>query len=416
MDQHNSTLARSKPTLPAGAPRVLLTAVAESVTVSAETTKLVTLIGSRRDCDLSIGQSDVSKVHCALVNTGTKIVVADLCTRAGTFVNGRPVSVATLCPGDELRVGSEPVAVWFADAMDGSVSPAADENQGDLELPRPLRLEGAGQSSELTRLPAVIGRRSACQVVLDTPDVSLAHALLFAVGGRPAICDLGSRSGTYLNGQRVGLAWLADGDVLSIGGEKLSLTLGSLREVPPDAAANADPGVPSLETSDGTDAEVENAALSPDSGDEGLDAEPTIPWASARGDLAALEQREAALAEREARLAAAERELARKQAELAERETADEDAAKRIVQLMGALGEAWQVFGFGDAGTAPCAEPDPRPGMLAESGSDLGSSGSGDVGGYSSSTGLPAPLVNRALFPSVRPDGTTSHKPDADML
>ena len=416
MDQDQRTLARSKPTLPASAPRVLLTAVAESVTVSAETTKLVTLIGSRRDCDLSIGQSDVSKVHCALVNTGTNIVVADLGTRAGTFVNGRPVSVATLCPGDELRVGSEPVAVWFGESTDGSVSPAADENQGDLELPRPLRLEGAGQSYELTRLPAVIGRRSTCQVVLDTPDVSLAHALLFAVGGRPAICDLGSRSGTYLNGQRVGLGWLADGDVLSIGGEKLSVVLGSLREVPPDAAADTDPGVPSLETSDGTDADLGNAAFSPDSGHEGLDAEPTIPWASARGDRAALEQREAALDEREAKLAAAERELARKQAELAERETTDEEGVKRIAQLMGALGEAWQVFGFGDAAAARCAEPDPRPGLSAESGSDVGSPGPGDVGGYSSSAGLPAPLVNRALFSSVRPDGTTYHKPDANML
>jgi pSer/pThr/pTyr-binding forkhead associated (FHA) protein len=407
MDQHNSTLARSKPTLPAGAPRVLLTAVAESVTVSAETTKLVTLIGSRRDCDLSIGQSDVSKVHCALVNTGTKIIVTDLCTRAGTFVNGRPVSVATLCPGDELRVGSEPVAVWFADAMDGSVSPAAGENQLDLELPRPLLLEGAGQSYELTRLPAVIGRRSTCQVVVDTPDVSLAHALLFAVEGQSAVCDLGSRSGTYLNGQRVGLAWLADGDVLSIGGEKLSLTFGSLREVPPDAAPDADPSVACLEANDETDAELGNAACSPDLGDEGFDAEPTIPWASARGDLAALEQREAALDEREARLLAAERELARKQAELAERETADEEAVKRVAQLMGALGEAWQVFGFGAGAAARYAEPDPGSGSSSEPGADLGSPDREDSDDYSARAGLPAPLVSRALFPSVGPDGAT---------
>lgn len=59
--------------------------------------------------------------------------------------------------------------------------------------------------------------------MLDTPDVSLAHALVCLVAGRPAICDLGSRSGTLVNGQRTDLAWLADGDQVEIGGERLTV-------------------------------------------------------------------------------------------------------------------------------------------------------------------------------------------------
>ena len=72
-------------------------------------------------------------------------------------------------------------------------------------------------------LPAVIGRRQACQVVLDTPDVSLGHALLLAIEGRLAVFDLGSRSGTYVNSERVTLVWLRPGDHLSIGGEQLTV-------------------------------------------------------------------------------------------------------------------------------------------------------------------------------------------------
>ena len=401
MGQDKKTLARLKPTLPVDAPRVLLTAVAEHVTISTETTKPVTLIGSRRDCDLSIGNSDVSKLHCALVNTGARIIVTDLCTRSGTFVNGQPVSIATLRPADELRVGSEPVGVWFPEPADNLAPPSAGENEADLELQRPLRISGAGQSYELVTLPAVIGRRSACQIVLDTPDVSLAHALLFAIQGRTVIYDLGSRSGTYLNGQRVGLAWLGDGDELSIGGEKLSVTFGGIREVPPKAAANADPAVSFAKTMDDMGAVLRDAAPPSNPRHERLGAEPTFSGAPERGSLAALSHREAALDEREARLAAAERELARKQAALAERETANAEALTRIAAFLGALSEAWRAVGFGPAPATKPAEPNLRRVTSAGPEASLVDPASGGANRPMSGNGLPAPLVDKALFPNL---------------
>ncbi|MFQ5804818.1 MAG: FHA domain-containing protein [Phycisphaerae bacterium] len=223
MGRDRSRLAGAEPTLPAGAARLRIAAPAGQPTAHVETCQPVTLIGSRRDCDLFIGQDDVSKTHCALVNTGSAIIASDLCSRCGTFVNGQRISAAALHPGDEFHVGSVPVEVRFLDAPAGSATGAACENDADSGLPAPLRLNGAEQEYELAALPAVIGRRHACQVLLDTPDVSLAHALLFTIGGCPAIFDLGSRSGTYLNSERVTLAWLRDGDRLCIGGEELSL-------------------------------------------------------------------------------------------------------------------------------------------------------------------------------------------------
>lgn len=223
MGRDSKTPTQSEPTLPPGAPRVRLCAAAGKPAARVETCQPVTLIGSRRDCDFSVSNTDVSKIHCALVNTGTAIIVTDLCSRAGTFVNGHTVSVATLRPGDELRVGPVPVDAEFLDPPSNSAAATARSDAADVTLAAPLLLSGAEGQFELTTLPAVIGRRKACQVVLDTPDVSLAHALLLTIAGCPAVFDLGSRSGTYLNTERITLAWLHTGDRLCIGGEELAL-------------------------------------------------------------------------------------------------------------------------------------------------------------------------------------------------
>ena len=213
---------RSVPALPDSAARITLAAPLGKPVAHAETFQPVTLIGGRRDCDLPISLHDVSKIHCALVNTGTAIIATDLSSRSGTFVNGEPISVAALHPGDDFQVGSVPVDVQFSQPPEGSTGAPDGGDEADA-LSATLRLKNPEHEHMLTTLPAVIGRRQACQVVLDTPDVSLAHALLFVIQGTLAICDLGSRSGTYLNGDRVTLARLHDGDRLCIGGEELAI-------------------------------------------------------------------------------------------------------------------------------------------------------------------------------------------------
>lgn len=213
MARRDATETREPPRLPDSSPlaRVELESDADQ---ACETTAPVVLIGSRRDCALTLSHGDVSQTHLALVNTGVSIVAVDLCSRTGTFVNNQRVAVATLKPGDKLRIGSLDLRLDF---------PRPPESSGDApQLASPLKLSG-GVSTELKTLPAVIGRRQGCAVTIDTPDVSLAHALLIAIEGMPAIVDLGSRSGIILNRRRATEAWLHDGDELSIGGEKVKV-------------------------------------------------------------------------------------------------------------------------------------------------------------------------------------------------
>ncbi|MBU0640020.1 MAG: FHA domain-containing protein [Planctomycetes bacterium] len=225
--------------LPPDAPRVALTAAGSEGPVRCAADQPITMIGSRRDCQLPLQHPDVSKVHGAIVNTGRAILVCDLCSRSGTFVNDESVRVAELRPGDRLRVGPVDVQVEF------STPPQADTTAETADFASRLTLCGAnGEAYEIDGTVTLIGRRKGCHVMLDSPDVSLAHALLFALDGQPAVCDLGSRSGTLLNGERATLAWVRDGDVMGVGGLELSVAWAPPSTSVRKAAVDASPTLP----------------------------------------------------------------------------------------------------------------------------------------------------------------------------
>lgn len=62
-----------------------------------------------------------------------------------------------------------------------------------------------------------IGRSLTAHVRLDDPTVSRRHALIHRDDGGAQLLDDRSLNGVFLNGQRVELADLADGDLISVG-------------------------------------------------------------------------------------------------------------------------------------------------------------------------------------------------------
>lgn len=217
---------RDTPVVPVSAPLARIIAPDGSDCL---TDRPVTLIGGRRNADLSLSGGDVSKLHCALVNTGKAIIVCDLRSRTGTFVNEEVALTATLRPGDRLRVGDIALKVEFEDpplAAAGGVS----SRQVDLLVD--------GRPATLPMPVAIVGRRENCDLAIDHPDVSLAHALVFELGETVCLFDLGSRSGTFLNGDHVGLVQLQEGDELAIGNVKIRVRSLGRREK--RAAAGSD--------------------------------------------------------------------------------------------------------------------------------------------------------------------------------
>jgi len=72
--------------------------------------------------------------------------------------------------------------------------------------------------------PVLVGRDAACDVVLDSQDVSRRHARFFLRGGAPVVEDLGSANGVYVRGARIEQASeVAPGAPIEIGGVKVAL-------------------------------------------------------------------------------------------------------------------------------------------------------------------------------------------------
>jgi pSer/pThr/pTyr-binding forkhead associated (FHA) protein len=65
----------------------------------------VTLIGRRQDCDLCIPLSVASRKHCELNMDQNRLMIRDLGSRNGTFVNGQKIEEARLNPGDQIQIG-----------------------------------------------------------------------------------------------------------------------------------------------------------------------------------------------------------------------------------------------------------------------------------------------------------------------
>ncbi len=63
------------------------------------------LIGRAPDCDIQLADDCLSRVHCRIVSNSDGVVIADLDSTNGTYVNNAAVSVHPLKDGDRVKVG-----------------------------------------------------------------------------------------------------------------------------------------------------------------------------------------------------------------------------------------------------------------------------------------------------------------------
>src|SRR5690606_8685823 len=82
--------------------------------------------------------------------------------------------------------------------------------------PGQLEVEGV-DPVRLDERVLLIGRRPTCDVSLLEDSASTAHAVIFEMAGKRFIRDLGSRTGTFINGRAVHQEQISFDDVIKIG-------------------------------------------------------------------------------------------------------------------------------------------------------------------------------------------------------
>jgi pSer/pThr/pTyr-binding forkhead associated (FHA) protein/thioredoxin reductase/ferredoxin len=177
-------------------------------------------IGSESDCDLVIDDSDVAPIHLEIESTvfGFKAV-----PRAATAFNGILAESRLLAHGDELALGDAMLRYVVAVSSEaksrtiiaGSLSGMAGNAVGEL-----VALAGTAKGARLPLADEqlILGTRADCTFALNDPLASAVHCAISKAGEQYIATDLGSSTGTFINGERItqGTA-LAPGDLLAIG-------------------------------------------------------------------------------------------------------------------------------------------------------------------------------------------------------
>lgn len=73
--------------------------------------KAVHVVGRSTECQIRIPNPSISRQHCEFVVSDDDVIVRDLGSSNGTFVNRRKISQATISPGDLVCMGELVFAV-----------------------------------------------------------------------------------------------------------------------------------------------------------------------------------------------------------------------------------------------------------------------------------------------------------------
>lgn len=145
----------------------------------------------------------VSDFHAEIICDAHRYYLVDLLSANGTFINKQRVSVrCELKPWDVLRLGSVELEVIDPNSYrPGAWALRPHESQ----IVSPFYLINA---------KTVVGRDPDCDITIDSTMLSRHHTELSIEGDRLRVKDLGSKNGTFVNGDQVTIAIALPGDEL----------------------------------------------------------------------------------------------------------------------------------------------------------------------------------------------------------
>ena len=183
--------------------------------------KRVVALGARADNDIVLEDPRVSGRHATLELSERGLMLDDSSTN-GSFVRGERVRRGLLVHGEVVSIAPFELEVEWPTPQLGPSPPLADGVRTPLEVVtlQPLQSRGGGALPApipVRGVPLLVGASSRAEHRLVHPLVSGRHAELTLVGGVVKLRDLGSTNGTFLNGNRVSLAFARPGDAIAFG-------------------------------------------------------------------------------------------------------------------------------------------------------------------------------------------------------
>jgi pSer/pThr/pTyr-binding forkhead associated (FHA) protein len=184
-----------------------------------------------RDADNAVVLDDpyTSRQHAVVRVEDGKAHLFDLGSSGGTKVNGKEIGGGRVELNSVIKVGETELSLLqvdnpkqFAQAtMSGNTMvDRRGEQVGVLVVKSGV---DAGKSFMLSEGDNSIGRGNDAAVSLSDESVSRQHAVIRCQDSKLSLFDVGSRSGTVLNGQSIGGHLITNGDVISIGRSKFTM-------------------------------------------------------------------------------------------------------------------------------------------------------------------------------------------------
>jgi pSer/pThr/pTyr-binding forkhead associated (FHA) protein len=188
-------------------------------------------LGRGTENDMVIEDNAVSRSHAVIRVRDDEMLLVDLGSRGGTEVAGQTLEGKPLQSGGIVKIGQTTLNLVEVEAGEAPAEPVS--SAGATMIAQPQAGPGgvlivqsgpdAGKSFPLAQGDNVVGRDPGSEVALSDDAVSRRHALIRHEQGAVMVFDLGSRTGTQVDGESLGGYVLSAGNTITLGTTELVL-------------------------------------------------------------------------------------------------------------------------------------------------------------------------------------------------